>query len=1708
MKNFTRTSFRVCIVLTLFLTPIFYLSGFAQGGETAAAATGSPIGVPFSGAGSTIGAVDDYNGPTGFPSWYTTGPDWLYYFCATADGNVVADVNFTPDPDFGVWASISIWDGVPNGGGNLVSSSTQDGYTSGSLATSFAVTNGSCYYIMIDNWPDPQGFDYTFDLFYPPTASLQPSCTNIGYENGDFTGWFGTYGYTVTTGDPGDPTPKYSPTTYNTNSVQHSITTGGVDPICGIPQVCPGQGPNSMMLGDADNAGYGGATIEQKFSVTAANALFTYYYAVVITDAVNPVYIQSVNGGDSTVNGNPVPMPNWNNTGDSLIRHASEEQPFFKVDVYDCNGAPLTCGQYLVVGGPGIPGFQQVGTNDIYYKDWTPAFVDLSPYIGSCVTVKYTVADCSLGAHYCYAYIDNVCAPMIVPATTYICTDESADLTSPLTGVTYAWNVLGDPTVIGTDQTLNVSPTVNTTYECVITAATGCNTLLTFPVEIYPVTVASSTSTTICDGEAGTLDVTANPPGGTYSWAPIGGTGASMTASPSVTTDYTCTYTDPNGCTDTALGTITVNPLPPLPTVVPVEYCLNDPTIPLTATPDANCTIMWYTVATGGTGSATAPTPSSSTAGTTSYYVSQINDITGCEGPRANLDVIIHDLPTITATSATICPGESATLTASGGVSYVWDNAGETTNSITVTPASTSNFTLTGTDANNCVNTGMTTVTVSAAVVVSVAPVTICQGEIATLTASGADSYVWNTGETTATINVTPLVNTDYPVTGTIGTCTDDETATVTVNPLPIEPVLTPVSYCLGETTVPLVATADPNHTVLWYTVPTGGVGSTTAPTPSSSSAGTTTYYASQVDDVTGCEGPRASVDVIINDLPNVTVNSPSICPGESTTLTANGANTYVWTETGETTQSITVTPVASTTYEVTGTDGNGCENTAISTVTLAGVLVINVTPQTICEGETTTLTASGATSYTWNTGETTASITISPIINTNYTVSGVTGACSGDSTVTVTVNPLPGLPVLNSVTYCLNDVTVPLTGTPSANCSLIWYTVPTGGVGSATAPTPSSVSAGTTTYYASQINNITGCEGPRESVDVIVNDLPVITATSASVCYGDDATITAGGGQTYVWTETGEVTPSITVSTLSSTTYGVTGTDANNCSNTAISTVTVADELIITAAPQTICEGQSSTLTASGANSYVWSTGQTTASITVSPLVTTTYDVTGTTGSCSADGSVTVTVNPVPTVSVSNQTICNGNQATITATPSIGGGNFLWTQTSETTASISVSPSSTTIYTVQYTLNGCQNTGNGTVTVNPNPTVSVNSETICIGESSTLMATVNLNGGNYLWTPGGQTTNSITVSPTSTTTYDVVYTLNGCSGSSSGTVTVNPLPVVFAGNDVVICEGESVTLSATGANTYNWDNGVTNGVSFVPSSSGTFTVVGTSLDGCIASDDLDITVNPIPVVAFIPDDTIGCSPLTVNFDNLTANASDCFWSFGDGNTSSNCGTVTNIFTEVGCYDITLTTTVNGCTATLTMPDLICVMPDPVASFTANPMEMMNYNPVSTMINTSTGAVSYDWDFGDWTSSQEVNPTHEFPGEGGEYLIELLATSEYGCTDVAYATVKVIEDFILYVPNTFTPDGDSKNTNEIFNPVFSSGFDPYTYTLLIYNRWGEVIFESHDTNIGWAGRYGVDGQMVQDGTYTWKIIYQLKTSKQKNVKLGHVNVLK
>jgi gliding motility-associated-like protein len=203
------------------------------------------------------------------------------------------------------------------------------------------------------------------------------------------------------------------------------------------------------------------------------------------------------------------------------------------------------------------------------------------------------------------------------------------------------------------------------------------------------------------------------------------------------------------------------------------------------------------------------------------------------------------------------------------------------------------------------------------------------------------------------------------------------------------------------------------------------------------------------------------------------------------------------------------------------------------------------------------------------------------------------------------------------------------------------------------------------------------------------------------------------------------------------------------------------------------------------------------------------------------------------------------------------------------------------------------------------------------------------------------------------------------------------------------------------------------------------------------------------------------------------------------------------------------TTDANNCTNSYTATNIICVEGPPVAAFTASDYSLSTLSTLVNFENNTSGATDYSWNFGDESLlNSNENPTHTFPDLPGNYEVVLTATSANGCIATTSAIINVYEDLLFYIPNTFTPDFD--NYNQVFKPIFTSGFDPFDYNLLIFNRWGDIIFESNDTNFGWDGSYGSKGQIdeVQDGTYTWKIEFKVsKTDERKMVK-GHVNIIR
>jgi hypothetical protein len=584
----------------------------------------------------------------------------------------------------------------------------------------------------------------------------------------------------------------------------------------------------------------------------------------------------------------------------------------------------------------------------------------------------------------------------------------------------------------------------------------------------------------------------------------------------------------------------------------------------------------------------------------------------------------------------------------------------------------------------------------------------------------------------------------------------------------------------------------------------------------------------------------------------SITVASSSattICAGSPTTLTASGSGTYSWMPGGMTGASVVVSPVTTTTYTVTGTSATGCLTTATRTINVNPLpnTTTSATQSTICQGNSTTITASNANTYSWQPGGmTTAAITVSPAATTTYTVTGTTTAtgCTKTATRTIIVNPLPNVTTsVSSSAICIGGSTT----ITAANANT--YSWQPGGMTTA-AITVSPVA--TTTYTVTGTTTATGCTKTATRT-IIVNPLPTVgtTVTNSTICVGGSTTITGTGAVSYTWMPGSLSGTSINVTPSVTTTYTVTGTNANGCVNTATRVITVNPLPTVgtTVTNATICAGSSTTITGTGAVSYTWMPGSLSGtSINVTPSVTTTYTVTGTNANgCVNTSTRVITVNPLPTVAttVTNATICAGSSTTITGTGAV---TYTWMPGSLSGTTVNVSPASTTTYTVTGTAaNGCTKTATRLITVNAQPTVgtTVANATICAGSSTSITGTGAL---SYTWMPGSLSGATVNVSPASTTTYTVTGTAaNGCTKTATRLITVNAQPTVGTTvTNATICAGSSTTITGTGAVSYTWMPGSLSGTSInvTPSVTTTYTVTGTAANGCTKTATRLITVN------------------------------------------------------------------------------------------------------------------------------------------------------------------------------------------------------------------------------------------------------------------------
>ena len=996
----------------------------------------------------------------------------------------------------------------------------------------------------------------------------------------------------------------------------------------------------------------------------------------------------------------------------------------------------------------------------------------------------------------------------------------------------------------------------------------------------------------------------------------------------------------------------------------------------------------------------------------------------------------------LSATGTSICSGQTASLTVTvNGTpptpqSVLWYTASTGgapifTGTTYTTPALTTTTTYW---VGTCPGTYRIPVTVT----VNPAPpadagltTTICNGGSTTLTATGGGTYVWNGGALVnaagASQTVSPATTTTYTVAVTLNGCTANDQVTVTVNPTPNADAGANASICEGTSTT---LTATGGGTYVWN----GGALVNTPGASQSVTPATSTTYTVTVTGANGCTA-NDQVTIIVNPAPVANAGSDiTLCIGNDTNLVATGGGTYVWNGgalVNAPGASQTVTPAATTTYTVTVTGSNGCTDTDEITVTVnAAPIAAAGADQSVCEGSQATLTASGGGTYLWNGGALVnaagALQTVTPSATTDYVVTVSLGnGCNANDTVRITVNANPVAAAGNDITICAGN-TANLLATGGGTYS--WN----GGVLVNAAGAAQNVSPATTTSYVVQVTNAANCTD-TDTMQVIVNALPNVQAgNDVTICASSSTQLNASGAQSYVWTPaaglSSTTSASPTATPAASTTYVVTGTDANGCTNSDSVTVTLTNVLTVSAGNDvTICSGGSTPLSTSGGVSYSWTptaglNNPNIANPIATPAATTTYvvQVTDANG-CQGTDTVTVNVSSPITLAVAGaQTICIGQTATISATPSGGNGTYTytWSNSLNGAGPHSVSPGVTTTYSVSVTDSiGCTSAQQTiTVTVNPPLNLSVTgSSTICSGATATLTASGLGGDGNYTynWQPGNQNTTSITVQPATTTVYTV--TLTDACGTPAQTASVT------------------------------------------------------------------ITVAPAPAVTISSNTVSGCAPLCVTFSGqTTANCISSNWDFGDGNTSTASGPV-NCYTQTGSYTVIYTCTDNnGCIGSDTIVNMITVSAEPVAVYSVTPADPVLVLTPSTPLqicfdDNTPGAGTWNWNF------NSTNSTLEAPcftvTDTGNYCADLVVSTSSGCDDTTQYCVRVVSEAVFIIPNVFTPNADGNN--DLFT-ITGTGIK--NVRCYIFDRWGVKVGEWDAANGGWDGRTS-SGQQAVDGVY-------------------------
>ncbi len=1217
-----------------------------------------------------------------------------------------------------------------------------------------------------------------------------------------------------------------------------------------------------------------------------------------------------------------------------------------------------------------------------------------------------------------------------------------------------------------------------------------------------------------------------------------------------------------NGCSNVQDFKVFVHPKPPKPVVSsPVTYCQGETPVALTATGSTGNTLLWYTTATGGTSSTTAPTPSTSNAGTTSYYVSQTTDNNplACEGSRSELQVIVKPKPniTVTPTDPTSCVPANGKIEITGlaaSASYVltYTYNGSAQPSQTLTSSASGSILLTGLAGgsytsivltlNGCASDPKSVTLVNPSSPTGNAAGSngpLCTGQTLNLSGSSSTSgvsYQWSgpngftsTQQNPSIANVTTAVGGTYNLIVSVNGCSAPAVSvSVVIRQTPGVPVVSsPVTYCQGETPVALTATGSTGNTLLWYTTATGGTSSTTAPTPSTSNAGTTSYYVSQTTDNNplACEGSRSELQVIVKPTPAITATStnPTNCTNPDGTIVISGLDNNITYQVAYTNPlgqqqtpsftssaigAITIPSLGPGTYSNITVSLSGCTSNIIGPFTLLNPSSpVNVTITTnapICSGQTLTLTATSLTAgatFAWTgpafpNGANGAIQTVSSASTTAsgiYSVVATVVGCNAQPVnQLITVYATPTAPTAQSpISYCQNDVAIALTATADPGNTLTWYP---GGLPNLI---PSTATIGTTTYYVEQSTPTSPpCVSPRTPVVVNVFEIPVITGsfTNPTNCITPDGTITING---------------LNINTQYTVSYSFNGSPLTTSQPTSNGSGTI----VLASLP---------------AGSYT--------NITVALN-----------GCKSSPLSFTLTnpAAPANTTITTNAPICSGNTLTLQASSNTVGATFSWTGPAFATATTGAShsfPAAPSTYSGTYTviasIFGCPAppvTKDVVVHLTPLAPVSLSRVEYCHNEPPTVLSAI-ATGSNILnWylpptypapgTPNAPTPSTATVGTTIYYVTQISPTIPACeSPRTQIEVVVKPIPqIAVSAMAPSTCNSNNGAMTITGLfpNTSYQVHYIVNSVvvntSVNSNTSGNIFInnlvggiyrdIWVILNGCrsnVVAGPFNLVNPDVPATPDASSNSPICegATLQLNAVSLTPNVT-YEWTGPNGYTSSlsNPQIVNATINRTGRYKVVAQA--NGCVSEPDSIDVI-VHPNPIVNLGPDlqllPPAQQVLNPIIT-----NGPISQYT----WTPNQNLSCSN-CPSPTATVLssitYQLAVRNNNGCVgrDDIHITA-LCERSLVYIPNAFVPNGGA---NSVFR-IRSAGSLVVKH-FRIFNRWGELIFErtnfpTNDIAYGWDGR--INGTLINPDVFVYSAEVQCENGAIFTFK-GNVTLLR